>query len=380
MRTVIFIFGLFAFVSCSNIKKVKIKGTLLNSKGQTMYFEEVDVYRVKLIDSLRLKNKGRFSFSAQTKIPQFYQLRSDNEIISLLLEPGESAVISGDLSNLGETLLIKGSTGSQLINELSHKLRITKSKLDSLATNYNSSSDETARKDLSAKYEKVIEDHRRYSINFILNNYSSLASIRALYQEIQPQSYLFNKTRDIQFYKIVRDSLRKRYPRSNHVSVLNKYTSKLIQDYHTQKILSYVKQEDYALPEIALPDIRGDTINLLSLKGKYVLLSFWASWNVESVNANIKLKDVYDRYKHKGFEIYQVSFDKSIAHWKRAINFDELPWLCVNDSTYPDSRVVTRYNVNTIPCNYLIDKDMETIIAKNINSNALNRKLSELLN
>jgi peroxiredoxin len=138
--------------------------------------------------------------------------------------------------------------------------------------------------------------------------------------------------------------------------------------------------ENYVLPEIALPDIKGDTIKLTSLKGRYVLLSFWASWNEESVNANLELKKVYEKYHNKGFEIYQVSFDKSVNQWNRAIKFDELPWLNVNDSTFPQSVTARNYNVNNLPLNYLIDKNMETILGKNLSSDELNNKLSELFN
>ena len=157
-------------------------------------------------------------------------------------------------------------------------------------------------------------------------------------------------------------------------------TKRLLQRYTGQKILSLAKAEDHILPEIALPDIKGDTIKLLSLKGKYVLLSFWASWDKASVNTNLKLKEVYEKYHRKGFEIYQVSFDKSVNQWNRAIRFDELPWLNVNDSTFPNSITALNYNVNNLPSNYLIDKNMETILGKNLNSDELNNKLSELFN
>jgi hypothetical protein len=202
----------------------------------------------------------------------------------------------------------------------------------------------------------------------------------ALYQEIRPEIYLFNKTRDIQFYKIVRDSLKIRYPKSKHVIVLDNNTEKMLREYKSKKLLSLVKPGEYRLPEIALPDSKGDTVNLLSLKGKYVLLSFWASWNEESITENIKLKDIYNKYNKMGFEIYQVSFDKSIANWIKAINFDELPWLNVCDTAFPNSTAALKYNVQDIPYNYLLDKDMETIIAKNIKPIELNKKLSILLN
>ena len=381
IKIVIFILGLFTLTSCINTGSVKIKGTLKNCAARTIYFEKVDVFKVKTVDSLIMRNNGRFTFSASAKLPDFYQLRlSDNKIISLLIEPGEKAIISGDIYNLDKTLVIKGSKGSELLNELLKELETTKLKLDSISAVFINTTDESAKEDLKEKYKKILEQHRKYSIGFILDNYSSLACITALYQEIEPGRILFIKARDIQFFKIVTDSLIIKYPRSNHVAVLKVNTNRLLQGYNSQKILSLAGPENFILPDIALPDIKGDTLSLLSLKGSYVLLSFWASWNKESVNVNLRLKDVYEKYHKKGFEIYQVSFDKSVKQWHNAVRFDELPWINVNDSTFPNSLTARDYNVNDLPWNYLIDKNMVTIIGKNLTSNELNIKLSGLLN
>jgi peroxiredoxin len=381
MKIIILIFALFILTSCNKADKIKVKGLLSNCHNQPVYFEKVDVSKVKKIDSLIIKNNCRFSFSATAKLPDFYQLRiSENKFISLLMEPGEKALISADLNNPDNTLIIKGSKGSILLNELLKRLKTTKLKLDSISNIYNNSINESVKENLAEEYKEIIEEHRKYSIAFILDNFSSLACITALYQEINPHTSLFNRARDLQFFKLVSDSLSKRYPRSNHVTVLRANTKRLLNDYARQKILSLAGSENYVLPQIALPDINGDTIKLTSLKGRYVLLSFWASWNEESVNANLRLKKVYEKYHNKGFEIYQVSFDKSVNQWNRAIKFDELPWLSVNDSTFPQSITALNYNVNNLPSNYLIDKNMETILGKNLNSEALNNKLSELFN
>ncbi len=381
IKIVVFIAGLFIFTSCIKTGQVKIKGALKNCKNQTLYFEKVDVFKVKPIDSLIMKDNGRFSFSTAAKLPDFYQLRlADNKTIRLLLEPNDKAFISGDVYKLDKTLVIKGSKGSELLNGLLNNLEITKSKLDSISKIFINSDDESVKEELAGQYKKIIEQHRKYSIGFILDNSTSLASIAALYQEIEPGRILFNKARDIQFFKIVTDSLIKIYPKSNHVKVLKVNTDRLLQGYNSQKILSLAKPENFVLPEISLPDVKGDTLRLLSLKGSYVLLSFWASWNKESINANIKLKDVYEKYHKKGFEIYQVSFDKSVKQWHHAIGFDELPWISVNDSSFPKSVIALNYNVNNLPWNYLINRNMDTIIGKNLTADELNKKLSELFN
>jgi hypothetical protein len=82
----------------------------------------------------------------------------------------------------------------------------------------------------------------------------------------------------------------------------------------------------------------------------------------------------------RNFEILQVSFDTSQEEWKRAIRFDELPWLSVIDPSFPNSAVAVSYNVQNLPANYLIDKDNATILAKDIRPDQLLLKLSELAN
>ena len=75
------------------------------------------------------------------------------------------------------------------------------------------------------------------------------------------------------------------------------------------------------------------------------------------IQQNLELKKVYEKFRKRGFEIYQVSFDNSRENWKRAVRFDELPWISVIDTGYPNSIVAGNYNVTQFPANYLIGKD-----------------------
>jgi len=300
--------------------------------------------------------------------------------IQLLIEPGERAVVRADCDDFQNSLEITGSEGSVLINEVVFALAKTKDKLDSVSSIYESTADLALQDSLINEYGKIMNDHRKYTINFILKHSSSLASFRALYQQYNDDFFVLNKLKDLQFYKIVTDSLVKRYPRVKQVIALKQNTQKLLAQYYSQKLLSFADAKDIGLPEIALPDSKGDTINLKSLKAKYILLSFWATWNSPSADYNLGLKDIYQKYHNKGFEIYQVSLDKSIETWNRSIIFDELKWINVIDTTFPYSQTAGVYNVQILPSNYLIDKDFSTIIAKNLLPAQLDAKLAELLN
>ena len=220
---------------------------------------------------------------------------------------------------------------------------------------------------------------RKFNIGFILNNMSSLAAIKALYQRIDDQTYVLFETRDLQYLKIVSDSLQKYYPRSNHTkALLSNFTQEMNQFYARQ-----LQTLSSTLPETKLDadlkDISGKRVKLSSLKGKYVLLTFWSVQSRESVSENLQLKEFYRNYNKKGFEIYQVNIDEDEEAWKTAVRFDELPWISTREDD-PANPVVTRlYNVKSLPANYLYNPAGE-IIATNIHGRTLQLKLNQLFN
>lgn len=127
--------------------------------------------------------------------------------------------------------------------------------------------------------------------------------------------------------------------------------------------------------EITLPDVKGKNINLSSLKGKVVLVDFWASWCVPCRKKVPEIKKTYAKYKPKGFEIYGISLDDDAASWKQALKEDRTTWLHVNDAK---GDVAVLWNVNYIPSTFLLDKTGK-IIAINPSLEELNTLLQKLL-
>ena len=134
-------------------------------------------------------------------------------------------------------------------------------------------------------------------------------------------------------------------------------------------------------PEVILSDTTGKDIALSSLRGKYILLDFWAGWCGPCRMENPNILKNYLKYKDKGFEIYQVSLDRSRSDWVNAIKKDNLIWYNVSDLKYFQSEAATIYNIDRIPKGFLLDPN-GVIIAKDIElrGNRLGEKLNEIFN
>jgi peroxiredoxin len=131
-------------------------------------------------------------------------------------------------------------------------------------------------------------------------------------------------------------------------------------------------------PEIEMPNPDGQMIKLSSLRGKYVLVDFWAKWCGPCRRENPNVVKAYNKYKDKGFEVFGVSLDRTKADWVQAIEEDGLTWTQVSDLKYFDSQAANDYNITAIPFSILLDPEGK-IIAKNLRGSALEKKLEEVL-
>ena len=131
-------------------------------------------------------------------------------------------------------------------------------------------------------------------------------------------------------------------------------------------------------PAFTQNDVNGKPVSLASLKGKYVLVEFWASWCAPCRAGNPNLVKQYQLYKDKGFEIVSVSLDSDKAKWLDAIAKDGLPWIHVSDLKGWNNEVGRLYGVRAVPQSFLLDRDGK-IIGNTLRDESLNQKLAELM-
>ena len=382
-QVAITIFFIVFVSSCKDETGVTIKGNVsgIESKATVQLLQQ-EFDRVIHIDSISLSSKKEsFRFKIKSlQEPTFYQLKvksGKSSTLVLLAEAGEEIQLQIDLKNFSN-YKVSGSNGSEQAKLLNDKLSETKAKLDSLSRLIRNEQNESIKLELSKEYETVIEDQRNFSTKFIVENPMSRASVIAAYQQIEPNRFVFDQSEDIKLLKIVATSLQAYYPESG-------YTKGMLADIKRQEqrltnltLSKMVEEAEPSLPEIALPNFRGDTVTLSSLRGKVILRDFWASFNQASLLENQEYKSIYSEYQSKGFEIFQVSLDTKKEEWVSRIQSTNLPWINVSELDPSGSYIARIYNVPQIPANYLIDRNFD-IVGKNLYGKELERRIKELL-
>ena len=368
----------FILILCSCKKtSVEISGKLVNAiRGEFLYLAELKANRIKTVDSLQVPANGKFSFRREIKIPTFYVLKiNNNNFFMILTEPGEKLRMTAGFDSVNRPVSISGSKGTQKMIEYNRALRNVIDKRSRLSEIYSQNADspdlQKVMQSLDSMAQQYLNEINVYTKKYIDDNLTSLVSLVALYQQVSPRTYVLNPVKDIKYFVKVDSSLFSLYPESEPVKALHDQVQTLVESLNAKEGKNLLLQSGVEAPEINLPSPDGRMIKLSSTRGNIVLLDFWASWCNPCRIENPNLVHAYDMYHGKGFQIYQVSLDKTKEDWLKGIENDKLSkWIHVSDVKYWNSVVVPLYKIESIPFNLLLDKEGK-IIATNLRGEKL---------
>ena len=381
----LYLYAAMLIAGCKN-NTVRISGTLSNPvNGEYIFLDELKSNELKPVDSIKISDKGTFNFKQEVKLPSFYLLKfNDNNFLTMLVEPGERIILNAHHDSLNYPVSVSGSKGTGLMAEYNKNLRKTINKLSALNKIYNQNVDSTklpaVMHSLDSTAQNYLNEINTYTKRYINNNINSLVSLVALYQQVAPNVYVLSPAKDIKYFVKVDSSMFKLYPEYEPVITLHEQVKELVAGMQGKSEIATASGQGTEAPEISLPTPKGDTIKLSSTRGSVVLLDFWASWCSPCRQESPNLVKAYNLYHKKGFQIYQVSLDKTRDAWIKGIQDDQLEkWIHVSDIKYWNSVVVPIYKIESIPFNFLLDKDGR-IIASNLRGEKLQVKLAELFN
>jgi thiol-disulfide isomerase/thioredoxin len=336
-----------------------------------------------LVDTLSTDEEGYFKERFDIETSGFYLIQAGSgDFITLILHPGDKVKITGNLSDIRNTFQIEGSEDSRHLFSLNVKLTESKRKLDSIQQVFNDSIESTMLNELVVQLDSaalnIFEQQKAYNKAFIESHPGSMASLVALYQTLTNNRPLLDIVTDFPLFQAVDSLLYKQFPETEPARLLHAEVIKASDFIRQEKIMEEKIGLGALAPEIVLPGPSGDSISLSSTRGKVVLLDFWAAWCQPCRDENPNLVQNYRRYRSRGFEIFQVSLDRSKDDWLGGIRNDGLgSWIHVSDLKFWNSVVVPQYYINSIPQNLLLDREGR-IIAKNLRGKALGDKLKEL--
>ncbi len=345
----------------------EVTGQLQNAPaGTVLHLLELTSNQFVEKSQVKTDAAGKFTFTGAAATPGIYQLKIDdaNQLL-LLLDNKTHVQLTGNAQSLGTTYTVKGSKDAEVLRQLTQTLQGAKTKMEAIGQRYNAAGQAGKTEEMKSIEQEYFAVQGKTSAqlkSLIRRNATTVVGGFAVGAFLNPEE-------EFQFVDSVAAIQRKVHPNST-------FTKELTARLEPLRTTAAGAQA----PEISLPTPEGKTLALSSLRGKYVLIDFWASWCGPCRQENPNVVRAYNQFKNKGkgFTIYSVSLDQDKGKWEKAIAADGLTWHHVSDLAGWNSVAGAAYGVKAIPQSFLLDPQGK-IIAKNLRGEALAAKLAEVL-
>ena len=357
-KTASIVLAAIAIASCGN-KKFNVEGQITNAKDSVLYFENVGLEGINILDSVKLSDKGDFSFSEEAPTaPEFYRLRISDQIINVSIDSTETVTIKAQYPQMATQYEISGSENCAKIKELTLKQIDLHKQAMAIQDNTTLGVDEA-----NDSILKIINTYKEdIKTNYIFKEPMKAYSYFALFQTLG-NWLLFNPRSnkdDIKVFAAVATSWDTYYPHAergqnlHNIAIEGMKNQRIIESKNRDLQVDASKVSETGLVDIALIDNKGQERHLTDMKGKVVLLDFHIFALNDSPARIIMLRELYNKYQQQGFEVYQVSLDPDEHFWKQQTA--ALPWISVRDADGVNSQRLILYNIQAVPDYFLIDR------------------------
>lgn len=355
-----------------------VSGTFDNAAGETVYLERLASNKFVRTDSAVVDQSGNFSILPAPALEfDYYRLiLGSGESILIVTDSTENLSLKADAADLTRTAQVSGSQHTALLVELSNTITPLKDKVqsesESMRTQGKSFEELNQIKTSITDTKKEI---KQSTIAFIKANPGSPATLTALRE-------LSLKT-DVGFYDKVLNETKDEFGHSIYYKLVQQQTANAKQQANVAAQQQQQRgKSKYSVgmeaPNISMNNPDGSLMSLADLRGKVVLLDFWASWCGPCRRENPHVVHSYEKYNKDGFEVFSVSLDRSVDPWKKAIEQDGLMWpYHVSDLKGWQSDAAALYGVHSIPHAMLLDRD-GTVLGTNLRGPVLTSKLEEI--
>ena len=348
--------------SCSE-KKFNINGTITQAKDSVLYLENMSLNGPKAVDSVKLDENGNFEFKQKAPdAPEFYRLRIANQMVNLAVDSTESITVKAAYPTMSANYEVSGSEECAKIRDLAYMQLALQRQVTAIAN-----SPTLGVQAVEDSVTKVLEVYKnKVKLNYIFKEPMKAYSYYALFQTIvlgNANILIFNPRSskdDVKVFAAVATSWDTYFPKAErglnlHNIAIEGMKNVRIAENNARQTISADKVKVAGVIDIALTDNHGRVRKLTDLKGKVVLLDFQAFAAEGSLKRIMMMREIYNKYHDRGFEIYQVSFDPEEHFWKTKTA--ALPWVSVWDENGTRSAVLAQYNVQTLPTFFLIDRN-----------------------